>query len=364
MGLSGSRRTVVIGVAAIVVTGGAAAPLVIVAAGSTIAYGVSNGIEAAQDIQYGQAGDIESVALNPIRDTVFLGNATAYDTWGTISTGISLGFCIPGAGASAGKITMAGTKQAIQAFLGSGVKNIAQQTVTFGAKTLLVAGSGVAVEQVVVPYTSEDFGRLSGLLAGAYVGSKVFKVKPTEANGSSKTSFRDLMTPEEGTRYDAYWNDGITSIPKGSRPDPSTYLSQDYIDTHLAQFDDGVSVIQTDWAYSRYSETNGFVGVPDDNTLFVMPKNYCDDVISGANGNISVIEKELGFPDGYFSDGGGLVRIDADNISGLNIRIPSGNETGANKLWIPGGKTSGGVPEAITNTIPLKDTTVTRLEVK
>ena len=26
-----------------------------------------------------------------------------------------------------------------------------------------------------------------------------------------------------------------------------------------------MSVIQTDWAYSRYSETNGFVGVPDDN---------------------------------------------------------------------------------------------------
>ncbi|WOO36598.1 hypothetical protein R2R35_22855 [Anaerocolumna sp. AGMB13020] len=131
--------------------------------------------------------------------------------------------------------------------------------------------------------------------------------------------------------------DDIVNIPKGSRPEPSTYLSQNYIDTHLAQFYDGVSVIQTDWAYSRYSETNGFVGVPDDNTLFVMPKNYCDDVISRANGNISIIEKELGFPDGYFSDGGGLIRIDADNVSGLNIRIPSGNETGANKLWIPGG---------------------------
>ncbi len=141
-------------------------------------------------------------------------------------------------------------------------------------------------------------------------------------------------------------------------------MSQDYIDTHLAQFDDGVSVIQTDWAYSRYSETNGFVGVPDDNTLFVMPKNYCDDVITRANGNISIIEKELGFPNGYFSDGGGLIRIDTDNVSGLNIRIPSGNETGANKLWIPGGNTSGGVPEAITDTIPLKDTTVTRIEVK
>ena len=155
----------------------------------------------------------------------------------------------------------------------------------------------------------------------------------------------------------------IINTPKGSRPDPSSYLSQEYIDAHLAQFDDGVSVIQTEWAYSRYSETNGFVGVPDDNSLFVMPKNYCDDVIARANGNISIIEKELGFPEGYFSDGGGLIRIDAPNTSELNIRIPSGNETGANKLWIPGGKTSGGVPEAITNTIPLKDTIITRIDV-
>ena len=181
--------------------------------------------------------------------------------------------------------------------------------------------------------------------------------------GGSYLSFRDGMTPEEIARYDDYWKESITSIPKGSRPDPSTYLSQDYIDTHLAQFDNGVSVIQTDWAYSRYSETNGFVGVPDDNTLFVMPKNYCDNVISSANGSISVVEKELGFPDGYFSDGGGLVRIDVDTITELNIRIPSGNEAGANKLWIPGGVTSGGVPEAITDIIPLENATVTRLEI-
>lgn len=63
-----------------------------------------------------------------------------------------------------------------------------------------------------------------------------------------------------------------------------------------------------------------------------MPKKYCDDIISRANGNISIIEKELGFPEGYFSDGGGLIRIDVPNTSELNIHIPSGNEIGANKI--------------------------------
>ena len=30
-----------------------------------------------------------------------------------------------------------------------------------------------------------------------------------------------------------------------------------------------------------------------------------------------------------------------------NIRIPSGNEGGANSQWIPGGYTNDGVPEAV-----------------
>ena len=158
--------------------------------------------------------------------------------------------------------------------------------------------------------------------------------------------------------------DEIVSIPKGSRPDPSTYLSKAFIDTHLSQFDDGLSVIQTEWAYGRYSEMNGFVGVPDDNTLFVMPKKYCDEVVAKANGDISIIEKELGFPIGYFSDGGGLVRIDVDDVTSLNLRLPSGNETGANSLWIPGGYTSGNVPEAITDIIPLDKTTISRVNVE
>lgn len=97
--------------------------------------------------------------------------------------------------------------------------------------------------------------------------------------------------------------DNIINTAKGSRMNPSSYLSTEYINAHLSQFEDGLSVIQTDWAYNRYSVTNGFVGVPDDNSLFVMPKNFCDEVIRRANGDISIIETELGFPKGYFSDG-------------------------------------------------------------
>lgn len=32
-----------------------------------------------------------------------------------------------------------------------------------------------------------------------------------------------------------------------------------------------------------------------------------------------------------------------------DLRIPSGNEGGANSQWVPGGFTAGGVPEAVVD---------------
>lgn len=47
-----------------------------------------------------------------------------------------------------------------------------------------------------------------------------------------------------------------------------------------------------------------------------------------------------------------LWRQDIDDVSKCNLRIPNGNESGANSFWIPGGYTSGGVPEAIVYYVP------------
>lgn len=60
----------------------------------------------------------------------------------------------------------------------------------------------------------------------------------------------------------------------------------------------------------------------------------------------------MGFDEEHFAKGGGLVRIDIKDVTDLNLRIPSGNEYGANSHWIPGGYTEGGVPEAISDLIP------------
>ena len=82
-----SALTIIVGVTAIVVTLGSATPLVvaggIVGLGTT-AYGASNMYEADQDIKLGNAGDIQTKAGNPIRDTLFMGNDKLYHDVGNV----------------------------------------------------------------------------------------------------------------------------------------------------------------------------------------------------------------------------------------------------------------------------------------
>ncbi|MFH0385567.1 T7SS effector LXG polymorphic toxin, partial [Streptococcus sp. A18] len=82
--------TIAVGLAAIVATAGAATPLVVgagvVAGTGTIAYGASNVAEAGQDIYLGYKGDGKTLAINPIRDTLFMGNDKLYHQVGGLFT--------------------------------------------------------------------------------------------------------------------------------------------------------------------------------------------------------------------------------------------------------------------------------------
>ena len=128
--------------------------------------------------------------------------------------------------------------------------------------------------------------------------------------------------------------DEILKTPKYSRPDPTTYLSPKYINNHLAQFKEGVTKIS-------YQAPSGYAGPPGG--TFVMPTSVADDLITRAGGDISELERLLGLDPGDL--GANPVRIDIENPTGL--RMPSGNEKGANPKWVPGGYTSGGIPETI-----------------
>ena len=83
--------TLLVGTGAIIATGGSGTPLVIAFAGKvfgtgTVAYSISNLTEAGQNTIYGSLGDNETRSINPIRDTIFLGNDKLYHGTGQFFT--------------------------------------------------------------------------------------------------------------------------------------------------------------------------------------------------------------------------------------------------------------------------------------
>ncbi|MBC1362027.1 ribonuclease YeeF family protein [Listeria welshimeri] len=142
--------------------------------------------------------------------------------------------------------------------------------------------------------------------------------------------------------------DGLVSTPTGKRLAPSVYMSKAEIEAHLSLFDDGVVRVQSkenfDFAINTYGPN---IGDPKTGT-YVMPKSVADKAISVADGNPRILEELLGLEP--MSLGENPVLLDIQKTT--NIRVPSGNESGAwQGLWEPGGFTNGGIPEAVVDTI-------------
>ena len=98
MNLVFSVLTMVASATALVISGGTMWPIVTSAfkygAMAMFMYGASNSIEAGQNIYYGLSGDGKSFAMNPIRDTLFLGNGELYHSLGQIFS-LTTGVFIP-----------------------------------------------------------------------------------------------------------------------------------------------------------------------------------------------------------------------------------------------------------------------------
>jgi hypothetical protein len=120
---------------------------------------------------------------------------------------------------------------------------------------------------------------------------------------------------------------------------------------HLEEFRNGGSFLTTRNVYDKVIDGKKMIGYPD-NTMYITKKGYMDKLFSEANGDISVLEKRLGFDSGHFAKNGGLVRVDIKNPLLHNARMPSGLEMGANNHFKWGGYTSGGAPEAVINQVP------------
>lgn len=136
--------------------------------------------------------------------------------------------------------------------------------------------------------------------------------------------------------------DEILAMDKGERPDPSEYLSPQFIHHHLEQFRDGAARFMPQSNLERYG-----IGQVD-GTTFVMPKHEADAVQELSTGDPGALERALGLPEGFLKYNK-VVRIDIHQPEDFGLRMPSGNEAGANDMWVPGGLLPDGSSEAIVD---------------
>ncbi|TYQ16962.1 UNVERIFIED_CONTAM: RHS repeat-associated protein [Acetivibrio alkalicellulosi] len=218
---------------------------------------------------------------------------------------------------------------------------------------------------VVGRFTQEDTYRGDGLNLYSYVSNNPVKyVDPSGYCGESKSNvYEKGYRPKAGERSMTreQWkeqsrqqrldsrNGRGDSITSPSLDDPRTGVR-----LHIEEFRDGGSFITSTDTYNKFIKNSKLMGYPD-NTMYIARKDYMDKIFNEANGDLSVLEKRLGFDNGYFAGGGGLVRIDIKSPLLHNARMPSGMEMGANKYFKWGGYTSGGVPEAVVNRVPNND---------
>ena len=240
----GGAVLIATGVACIVLTGGAAIPIVAdvaVAVGSgTAVFGAADAIEGTQDIYYGSTGDIDSTAVNGIKDDLFQGDEDAYYLTenafafaasamipiGQASTAENLTFkstativakegISMGAGAGAQKITtdVTGNDTAgmVAGMVASGVTAKGLNGIEAEANKLAKAPKGIDGVTEKAGNLAEDVGKAGKGLEGAAKGAE----SAAEDAGKvveSGTYSGDLMSAEEAARYSKYWRElGIGS---------------------------------------------------------------------------------------------------------------------------------------------------------
>jgi hypothetical protein len=154
---------------------------------------------------------------------------------------------------------------------------------------------------------------------------------PNDKWGVSNDAFLSGRTSEE-----------ILSAIKGNRPAPETYLRADYIQQHLAKFDDGIVRFTTKSKMQEY----GTLGPKE---AFITPKSEYDKLLRETDNNLALIEEKLGLNQGDLTNDDAVIAFIKRADIG-EIKIPSGNEGGEIQgLWLPGGKTAGGYSEAIVD---------------
>ena len=167
----GGAVLIATGVACIVLTGGAAIPIVAdvaVAVGSgTAVFGAADAIEGTQDIYYGSTGDIDSTAVNGVKDDLFQGNEDAYYLTENAFAFAASAMIPIGQASTAGNLTF-------------------KSTATIVAKEGISMGAGAGAQKITTDVTGNDTaGMVAGMVASG-VTAKGLNGIEAEANKLAK----------------------------------------------------------------------------------------------------------------------------------------------------------------------------------
>ena len=180
----GGAVLIATGAACIVLTGGAAIPIVAdvaVAVGSgTAVFGAADAIEGTQDIYYGSTGDIDSTAVNGIKDDLFQGNEDAYYLTENAFAFAASAMIPIGQASTAGNLTF-------------------KSTATIVAKEGISMGAGAGAQKITTDVTGNDTaGMVAGMVASG-VTAKGLNGIEAEANKLAKAPKGiDGVTEEAG----------------------------------------------------------------------------------------------------------------------------------------------------------------------
>ena len=256
--------TVAFGILAIIGTLGTATPLVVaggIVGFGTTAYGLSNMYEAGQDIKLGNAGDIQTKAGNPIRDTLFMGNDKLYHDVGNVFVTASA-IMIP-----IGQ-TQSVVKGLTQFAIGEAGAYTAGQVAYHGTK--LLGGSEEDAQTA----------NFIGNIVGGY----------TASSAASKFSLNKVKVDVEAPKYstqelDTYFRKSQQSFTNAEAEGLRVYTSNDYtyINNYLRGFSDDLGPVSTS-TISDIDSALSKMELPADLTLYrgtssapfmnIVDKNY------------------------------------------------------------------------------------------
>ena len=380
--------TIVAGATALAMSGGTMLPIVTSAfkygALAFSMYGASNSIEAGRNIYYGLSGDGKSFAINPIRDTLFLGNGELYHSLGqifslttgvfipiaqtqSIAQGISqffwgtVGSIATGQAAYHGTKLLGGNEETAQLMnlLGNFVggykfskiaENFSLNTIRVPKVESALEIENLVLENIKASKTAREYSNFKDFaIRERYLEKILDKLTPEErelifsiSKNAPKVEYRPGKTAKS-----------VLSIPKKERPSVEQVYSSEYRKAHRQQFENGASRFQK---YPPSESWNGGIVGGDDGTSFWMSKEHADILEKVAKGDNRLYEILLGLDEGYLGDGP-LYRLDAtpEVVAEKGISIPSGKEAGANDLWRPTGRIfPAGIPEGVMKDISTK----------